>query len=438
MNQLSPWQDTISFTPRKRLSENISTDILIIGGGIAGILCAYELERRNADYMLVTGGTLCDGVTAHTTAKITAQHGLIYDKIIRQYDINFAKAYMEANIYALDRYKKIISETGCSCDFEQLDSYVFSLNNPDIIRQEVYALKRLGINSEFISNTVLPFKIAGAVIFPNQAQFNPLKFLSCISKDLNIYENTFITGIRNNHTAITASKHHINAKKIIIATHFPFIKWHGSYFLKLYQHRSYVIALENAPDLNGIYVSASQNGLSFRNYNNLLLIGGGSHRTGKNGGNFQILREFAKKYYPDCPEKYHFATQDCLSLDSVPYIGRCSKLTPNIFTASGFNKWGMTSSMAASLILADMVMDRPNKYGKIFNPSRNMFTSQLFINAGEAAMHLLSPFGKRCTHMGCRLKWNSAEHTYDCPCHGSRFSGDGSIINNPAMRRKNL
>lgn len=176
----------------------------------------------------------------------------------------------------------------------------------------------------------------------------------------------------------------------------------------------------------------SQTGLSFRNYRNMLLLGGGSHRTGKNGGNWQELRNYVNLYYPTAKEVGAWATQDCMSLDGVPYIGQYSSRTLDLYVASGFNKWGMTSSMAAAMILTDLVMERENPWKEVFSPSRNILTSQLFLNGGEALANILTPSKKRCPHMGCALKWNPHEHTWDCPCHGSRFAGDGSLINNPA------
>ncbi|MEG2916068.1 MAG: FAD-dependent oxidoreductase, partial [Oscillospiraceae bacterium] len=175
-----------------------------------------------------------------------------------------------------------------------------------------------------------------------------------------------------------------------------------------------------------------QNGMSFRNYKDLLLVGGGDHRTGKTGGNWEELRRFAKQHFPKAQEKYAWATQDCMTLDSVPYIGNYSKHTPNLFVATGFNKWGMTSSMVSAMILSDMVQGKKNEYAQVFSPSRSMMKPQLFINGFEATTNLLTISKRRCPHLGCALKWNKAEHSWDCPCHGSRFNKDGNLIDNPA------
>lgn len=232
--------------------------------------------------------------------------------------------------------------------------------------------------------------------------------------------------------AATFSGGVIFAKKIIVATHFPFMNKHGGYFLKMYQHRSYLIALENAPDLNGMYVDEDKKGMTFRNYKDLLFVGGGGHRTGKSGGNWAELERFSHQNFPGAQVKYRWAAQDCMSLDGIPYIGRYSPTLPGIYVAAGFNKWGMTSAMVAATLLTDLLSEKENPYSSIFAPDRSLMHPQLIANGAESVMGLLTPRRKRCPHMGCALKWNSAEHSWDCPCHGSRFSEKGQLIDNPA------
>ena len=232
-------------------------------------------------------------------------------------------------------------------------------------------------------------------------------------------------------TAVTDSGR-IAAEKIIVATHFPFLNKHGSYFLKMYQHRSYVIALKNAPQIDGMYVDEAPAGMSFRTYGNLLLVGGGGHRTGKKGGSWPELQNFARRHYPDAVEKYRWAAQDCMTLDAVPYIGPYSASTSGLYVATGFNKWGMTSSMVSAMLLRDMVQGKENPCAPVFSPSRTILRPQLAVNAFEAAAGWLVPAARRCPHLGCGLKWNPHEHSWDCPCHGSRFTQDGKKLDNPA------
>lgn len=424
----SLWKATASLPEFPELVGDVRTDVLIIGGGIAGILTAYLLHEKGVRYVLVEKGRICSGTTGNTTAKITFQHGLIYDKILKSDGTEAARKYLAANRAAFDKYAELCGKT--DCDYEIKDNYVYSTDDRRKLEKEVEALEKIGYIADLCENVPLPVKTVGAVKFPDQAQFNPLKFLSSVAEGLNIYENTFVREMRGN-TAVT-DKGKIRADTVIAATHFPFINKHGSYFLKLYQHRSYVIALENAQDVNGMYVDECDTGLSFRNYEGLLLLGGGGHRTGKKGGNWAELRAFAAKKYPNSREKHFWATQDCMSLDGIPYIGRYSAKTHGFYVASGFNKWGMTGSMTAAMLLSDMILGKRNGFASVFDPSRSIVKPQLFINGAEAVCNLLTPSKKRCPHLGCALKWNEAERSWDCPCHGSRFTEHGRVIDNPA------
>lgn len=424
----SIWQQNSEALDFPSLQSDIRTDVLIIGGGMAGILCAYMLNQAGVDCVLAEAEKICGGITKNTTAKITSQHGLIYEKLMREFGLEKAKGYYAANEAALERYRTLCENI--DCDFEEKDAFVYSLDDRKKIEKELAALEKIGAEAEYACGLPLPFSVSGAIKFPRQAQFNPLKFANAVAKGLTIYENTKVLELIGT-TAVT-DRGRIQAEKIIVATHFPFINKHGSYFLKLYQHRSYVIALENAPQVDGMYVDENRKGMSFRKYKNLLLVGGGSHRTGKQGGNWRELREFVGQHYPGAAEKCAWATQDCMSLDGVPYIGHYSARTENFYVAAGFNKWGMTSSMVSAMLLCDLVQGKENQYAGIFSPSRTILRWQLAVNGFEAVKNLLTPTSKRCPHMDCALKWNPAEHTWDCPCHGSRFQRDGQLIDNPA------
>lgn len=430
MNEKSIWKNNIKMPQFSRLEENISTDVLVIGGGIAGILIACELKSRGVDCVVVEKNRICSGVTGNTTAKITAQHSLIYQEIVKNRDEASARYYYEINQKAISQYKAL-SEM-IKCDFEYKDNYVYTLNNMKKLEREIEALDKAGIPYEFSDADELPMYTAGAIKFSKQAQFNPLMLFSQLCKNLKIYENTFVRKIDGN-TAIT-DRARIKANKIVIATHFPFMNRHGSYPLKLYQDRSYVIALKGADKINAMYIDESGTGLSFRSYGDYLLLGGGAHRTGVEGGGWNELRHFAGVNYPESTEEYHWAAQDCMSLDKIAYIGKYSRLTPDLYVATGFNKWGMTTSMAAAELISDLICNNESEYEELFSPSRSIIKPQLFVNSVETIRNMFSITPKRCTHLGCALKWNEQEHSWDCACHGSRYDDDGKILNNPAQK----
>ena len=424
----SVWQNACDLPQFPRLRQDVQTEVLIVGGGLAGILCAYELHRAGVPYLLIEADRICGGVSGRTTAKITAQHGLIYAKLLRRFGAKKARQYYEANEAALAQYRTLCQTI--DCDFTEADAYIYSLDRPKKLQKELLALQTLGAAAELVPAPDLPFPTAGAIRFPKQAQFHPLKFVRTIAEGLHIYEHTPLRsfdGVRYQTDSGT-----ITAQKAVIATHFPMFNKHGAYFLKLYQHRSYVLALENAAPVDGMYMDERKDGVSLRNYGKLLLLGGGVHRTGKSGGGWAALEAFARKYYPNAQISYRWAAQDCMTPDDMPYIGQYSPHTPNLFVATGFNKWGMTSSMVAAQLLCDLVQGRENSYEALFSPRRSILRPQVAGNALHAVGNLLTPTVPRCPHMGCALKWNRQEHTWDCPCHGSRFTREGKLLNNPA------
>lgn len=472
----SVWSESCKFRKREALNKDIKTDVLVIGAGIAGILTAYMLKQKGRDVVLIDAAEIASGNTKNTTAKITSQHDLIYSKLITEFGEEKARQYAKANELAIKKYKEIIEDRRIECDFEEKPAYVYSLNEVEVLKEEAEAAKKLGIDAEFVQEANLPFKINGALKFNNQAQFNPLKFLKDISNELVIYENTRALEIKEN--LVVTSGGNITAKNIVVATHYPIINAPGYYFMKMHQERSYVLALENKSEIDGMYIDLNKEGYSFRTYNNLLLLGGISHRTGENeeGGSYDELRKVAKRLYPKAKEKYHWSAQDCMTIDGIPYIGRYSSETPSIYVATGFNKWGMTSSMVSAMIISDMILEKENDFSEIFSPRRfdlslsinniandlietakNFIAQKVYIPSSEIE-HIKNGHGgiieyngekvgvyknkegkeffvsTKCTHLGCQLSWNADELTWDCPCHGSRFDYKGRLIGSPATK----
>ena len=424
----SIWTRGVELPRFDPLQGDLRTDVLVIGGGLAGILCAWRLFREGVDCALVEADRLCGGTTQNTTAKVTAQHGLIYHSLTRKLGTERARLYLEANLAAVEEYRRLCREI--DCDFEEKDSYVYAVDGLRQIDRELSALERLGYPAEFAAELPLPLPVAGAVRFPGQAQFHPLKFAGALARGLRIFEDTRVLELGPG-TASTG-RGTIRAEKIVVATHFPMLNKHGGYFLKLYQSRSYVLELENAQDVGGMYVDEDERGLSFRNAGGRLLLGGGGHRTGKRGRGWGKLEAFAREHWPDARAAARWAAQDCMTLDGAPFVGRYSGGTSGLYVVTGFGKWGMTSAMAAASVLSDMVLGRENPYAPVFDPSRTTLRLQLAVNGWEAARNLLTFSTPRCPHMGCALRYNPQEHSWDCPCHGSRFAEDGRLLDNPA------
>ena len=424
----SIWEKDVQMPQFPPLEEDIQTDVLIIGGGLAGLLCAYKLTREGVDCTLIEENRLMGGVSGRTTAKITSQHGLIYSKLLGRLGQEKARLYWLANENALADFRKLTEKI--SCDFQMQSSYLFTRDETESLEAESAAYERVGIPGQWVRDIPLPFPVAGALKLSHQVQFHPLKFAAKIADGLKIYEQTKALAFLGNR--VQTPNGTVTAQKIIVATHFPLLNKHGAYFLKLYQQRSYVIALENAEPVEGMYLACEENGLSVRSAGQWLLLGGGGHRTGKQGEGWALPEAVAERYYPNAKIAERWATQDCMTLDSMPYIGQYSRATPDLYVATGFQKWGMTSSMVAATVLTDLVQGRENPYAALFSPSRSMLHRQLLLNGVEATVNLIRPTKPRCPHLGCALQWNREERSWDCPCHGSRFNEDGKRLNNPA------
>ena len=429
----SIWGNGVTLPSFNELDKDTECDVLIIGGGIAGILCAYMLEKEGIDYILLESNRICGKTTKFTTAKITSLHGFIYSKLIKEFGYNFARQYYEANEEAIKEYKKLAAKI--DCDFETTSNIIFTFDNEKKIAKEYHQIKSLAINAEFLKETELPFDVAGGIKFENQATFNPLKFISAISKDLNIYENSRVKKVKENFAY--TDKARIKANKIVFATHFPFVDLHGFYALKMYQEKSYAIAFKGQEKIKNTYID-DQSILSVRSYNDYIILGGQKHRTGKKSAGWEALKSLKEKYFQGNNVEYMWAAEDTITLDGVPYIGKYSVFSNDRFVITGFNKWGMTGSMVGAKLICDLIMGRKNRFEKIFSPQRSIIRPQLAVNIFEAATNLITFSKPRCTHLGCKLVWNRKEHTWDCPCHGSKFCENGEILNGPANKKLDL
>lgn len=449
----SLWKYNIEMSERNATIDNTHIHTLIIGAGMAGALTAYLLKQRGIDAVIVEAKTIGSGQTENTTAKITSQHDIFYDKLICKAGYKRAGAYARANEEAIHIFEQIIRKEKIDCDFQKMPSYLYTCDERKIqkLKKEASAAKRLGINAEYIEGekiTELPFEVKGAVCFQNQAQFHPLKFLKHLTKNMTIYENTKVLSVKG-HTVVTSGGT-ITAENIVFTCHYPITNIPGFYFLRQHQERSYVMALAYDKEIQGMYYGIDKNSLSFRGVGKVLLLGGGGHRTGKcvchlsdaakEKYSYTFLHRMKDKYYKDVKEICHWAAQDCMPHDEIPFIGKYSIFRPYWYVATGFKKWGMTSSMVAAMILSSILSGKTDMYKKAFSPQRFLIRSGLvnfLTDVGESITGLTKGlFGKkehRCPHMGCHLEWNNEEDSWDCPCHGSRFDKDGELLDNPAQ-----
>lgn len=488
-NSNSIWDDTISKVPKfNKLNKNIKTEVCIIGGGITGVSTGYYLFKNNIDFILLEKDKICNNTTKFSTAKVTSQHDLIYSNIIKKYGIKYAKQYLDANNEAIKNIEEIIQTENIDCEFKKQDSYIFTqdMSYKENINEEYKALTKLDFKDvELLNKVNIPLNTSYAIKFKNQAQFNPKKYtlsLAIIIQD-KIYENSQVINIKKNYNSYTVKTKNgdIICKKVVLATHFPIKDIPGFYFLKMYQDTSYVIAVDIKDNsFNGMYINAENPTLSLRSLiykdHNILLVGGNNIKTGDiiDENKYTFLEKIALQMYPDSNVLKRWNTQDCITLDKIPYIGNFSNIYPNVYVATGFNKWGITTSNVAANILKDKILNKKNKYEDVFSATRlkpiknakelyynlnqtiqSEFINklkikpdeieQIPINTGKIIkvngtnigiykdekgnVYKVNPY---CSHLKCLLTFNSQDKTWDCPCHGSRFDIYGNEFNGPA------
>ncbi|GAA0176722.1 FAD-dependent oxidoreductase [Clostridium sediminicola] len=486
------WIKSTNNTNYPSLEEDISIDVAIIGGGIAGLTSAFELSKSGVDIALFEANKIAKGTSAHTTAKITPQHNIIYSKIQDNINLAMAKQYAIANQNGLDFIIDTIKKNNIQCDLKKLPSYIYTQDESYIekIEKESKIASTLGFESDFLTTTPLPFAVKCALCCKNAAEFHPRKYLLTlgdliINNKGRIYEDTTIINIlKDNDKCILISRNgaKVRASKVIIASHFPCYDGFGLYFSRLKPERSYIVASSIKPPItSGMFINAEEPRRSVRFYEskneNLVLVGGENHKTAHGNdfiSHYQNLIEFTKYNFDIDKIKFRWSTQDYITPDGIPYIGHLTNKSKDIYVATGFGKWGMTNGTAAGILLKDLIINGKSPWQDVFNPSRftpRASTVSFFVENFDSALQFFSGKlqktenkdkikanqakvvkieGKKygayrdnnnklhlvditCTHLGCELKWNEAEKTWDCPCHGSRFSFDGTVIEGPAM-----
>lgn len=477
-----------------KLEKDIETEVCVIGAGLFGLTTAYYLAKNGVQVTVVEAEQeIGMKVSGNTTGKITSQHGLFYDHLIKDYGEKFAAKYLYANEQAITNIKNIIDENNIECDFSWQDNYVYAMKEEEVeqIKNEVEAVKRLGFEAEFVTKTDLPFPVHGAIKFPKQAQFDARKYMLGLANQITnrngqIYIGTRVEDIakKGKEYVLITKNANIKAKKVVMATHYPIVSAPGFYFLKMYQSTSYGLAVDTKTELfEGMYINVKDPIYSFRtamhNDKKVLVVVGADHKTGEaieNDNRYAMLEKKVKELYPQSEILFRWNTEDCIGLDKIPYIGEFSSIMPNVYVGTGFKKWGITSSNVAANIVVDKILGKSNKYANIFNSKRlkpiknrwemqNMLKQTVISFAFEKAnipigsieqiendnAAIININGTNvgvykdtsgnifsvkpvCSHLGCTLTWNNLDKTWDCPCHGSRFDYMGNNIYDPANK----
>jgi Rieske Fe-S protein len=328
--------------------------------------------------------------------------------------------------------------------------------------------------------------VAGAVRLDDQAEFHPQRFLGELAALIpgdgsHVFEHTRATGVSDGDPCrVETTGAELTASHVVLATHFPFLD-RGLYFARMHPERSYALGVRVRGELpQGMYISAGSPTRSIRAHGDLLIVGGEGHKTGQGGDTqerYRTLEAFARKHWDVEAVEYQWASQDNVAVDQFPYIGKYSPLSKRLFTATAFKKWGLAQGVAAGMILRDLILGQENEWASFYDPGRmkplasakdfmkeNANVGMRFLGdrvtkrGGRDAEDLapgegdianlngekvaayrdedgrLHAVSHLCTHMYCQLNWNSGDRSWDCPCHGSRFSPDGEILHGPAVK----
>jgi len=413
---------------KEQLSRNIKTDILVIGSGIAGVVCAYELKKHGYDVVLVDKGQVGCGVTKKTTAFLSIEQDYLYHDMINDLGYEKAKRFLNYNLEALSFYERLSKKADIG--FQKTNLILYSTKNENKILNEQRALQRLGIETKIINELDLNMNVKKALVIPNQAYIDPFKTMFFLTKDLKIYQNTKIIKLTSNY-AYTESNT-IKFKIVIVATNYPFLRFKGLHFLKLSQKMSSVISIKYN-QLTNMYLSIDEDGLYIRPYDDYTIIGGFDRNLkNEDQNNLQSLENTVLDIFPNVEIINKWINQDVVTLDKVPHIGRFDMLHQNWYLVTGFNLWGFLWSYAASQIIIKQIKSNQKSY--LTNPQR-FFLNKAFVKHTFNTFKSVFKFKKpRCTHLGSSLNYNTESGCWECPSHGSRFKKDGTVVNGPAQK----
>lgn len=487
------WQADKEMNSYPTLEENMEVDVVIVGGGITGITSAYLLANEGIRVVLLEANQILNGTTGHTTAKISAQHDLIYDEFLNHFGKERAQQYYKANTDALQFIKNTIKDESISCSFSNEDAYLYA-TTPEYARKitnEMRTYQQLGIHGEFVNSLPIDLTVKAGIVMKNQAQFNPVAYLkplveNTIEKGGQVFENTVAIDVQKGSRPVVVTKNGstITCNYVLACSHFPFYDGNALYFSRMYAEASYVVAASTkTPFPGGMYLSAEDPKRSLRSHSfngeKVVLFGGESHKVGQGhrmSDHYKALKFFAEETFGVKQFINRWSAEDFYTLDKLPYIGPVTKEQQNVLIATGFHKWGMTNGTAAALLFRDYILENDNPYRELFEPTRfyaDPSIKTFFVQNADVAGHFVKDKltipkkkiselqedegavvrvnGRRagaykdsegcvhlvdttCTHLYCEVEWNDGDRTWDCPCHGSRFGYDGKVVEGPADR----
>jgi glycine/D-amino acid oxidase-like deaminating enzyme/nitrite reductase/ring-hydroxylating ferredoxin subunit len=487
---LSYWIDTTPRTNYPALPGAMSVDVAVLGGGLVGLTAAVLLKRLGKTVAVIEARRIAEGVTGHTTAKVTSQHKLIYDTLPKDHGEEKARLYAEANEAAIDRIEAFVNEENIDCGFRRLPAYVYTESREIVpqLQADVEAARRVGLPASFLEEAPLPFPVEGAVRFEEQAQFHVRKYILPLAEEIPGEGSHVLPRARRcsrkegAQCRVQTVRGRVIAKDVIIATHVPFT-FKGEFWGKSYPQREYGIAarIEQTVASEGISISAESPTRSvrtaFRNGETVLIVVGEAHKTGEEPDTeqrYKNLEGWARERFGVTEFDNSWSAQDYYSMDGLPYVGRIGSGSEHVYVATAFSAWGMTNGTAAAMLLCDLIAGKENNWTGLYDSTRTSpFASKSLYKKGlKQAAHLVKdrlrgaynvadiapgegrivgrsgdqtavyrdPQGEvhavsaRCTHLGCIVSWDPAETSWDCPCHGSRFSVDGEVIQGPAVR----
>ncbi len=484
----SAWLDPDAESEWPRLARDLQVDVAVVGGGIVGVTAALMLAQQNVRVALIEADRLGHGVTGHTTAKLSSLHGLTYASMRRRHGDRTARAYGALNEAGIATVVQRVAEHGIDCDLERKANFTYA-ESPDLmekIEAEVGAARALGLPASQTDETDLPFAIAGAVRFSDQADFHPYKYVTGLARaaeaaGVQIFERSRAVGLEGSSPRLEAGPV-IRSDRTILTTHIPFAD-RGLMFARCHPERSYAIALRVRDRLpQGMYLSADEPVRSVRSHSfadgERLIVAGESHRPGAGDETerYRALEEWARERWEVEDVERRWSAQDNMPVDGLPFIGRLWPFSDRVLFATGFRKWGLAmGTSAAELLVATASGEAPDE-ARPFAPERlnpaaaaREFISHNSVSAADFVLDRVRPHAgdlelapdagrivraglglaavyrdpdgglhahsARCTHLGCIVRWNSAERSWDCPCHGSRFDGEsGEVVQGPAVR----